>query len=125
DALVDGQHPYTAHVIELPVRDDAGKLNLRPALLQKNADSAPDYLPLSRANIIRQGFKFLGERYGWGHSYNGRDCSGFVSEVYRSMGALMPRNTSAQSVSPALQKRVFTEEDDREARLREIRSLNV
>src|SRR3546814_6380766 len=71
-------------------------------LLQKNADSASDYLPLTRANIIRQGFRFLGERYGWGHGYNGRDCSGFVSEVYRSMGVQLPRNTSDQSVSPAL-----------------------
>ena len=44
---------------------------------------------------------FLGERYGWGHRYNGRDCSGFVSEVYQSMGVQLPRNTSDQSVSPA------------------------
>jgi len=94
-------------------------------LLQKNADTAGDYLPMTRENIIRQGFKFLGERYGWGHSYNGRDCSGFVSEVYRSMGALMPRNTSAQSVSPALQKRIFTDKVGSAARMEAIRSLDV
>jgi SH3 domain (SH3b1 type)/NlpC/P60 family len=122
---VNGQHPYSAHVIELPVRAEEGQLRLLPALLQKNSDTADDYLPMTRANIIRQGFKFLGERYGWGHSYNGRDCSGFVSEVYRSMGALMPRNTSAQSVSPALQARVFSADDGQNARMDAVRSLNA
>jgi hypothetical protein len=122
---VNGQHPYTAHVIELPVRAEEGELRLLPALLQKNTDTADDYLPLTRANIVRQGFKFLGERYGWGHSYNGRDCSGFVSEVYRSMGALMPRNTSAQAVSPALDKRLFGAGDGREARMEAVRALEA
>ena len=62
---------------------------------------------MTRANILRQAFKFLGERYGWGHSYNARDCSGFVSDVYRSMGVWMPRNTRDQSVSPGLNHRLF------------------
>ena len=109
----------------LPVRADEGQLRLLPALLQKNSDTAADYLPMTRANIIRQGFKFLGERYGWGHSYNGRDCSGFVSEVYQSMGALMPRNTSAQSVSPALQARLFNADDGQKARIDAVRALDV
>jgi cell wall-associated NlpC family hydrolase len=59
-------------------------------------DTAPDYLPLTRANVIRQAFKFLGERYGWGHSFNARDCSGFTNDVYRSFGILMPPNSGAQ-----------------------------
>ena len=111
DALVNGQHSYTSWVVELPVRDADGALAFAPALLQKNQDTAGDYLPLTRANVIRQAFKFLGERYGWGHSYNGRDCSGFVSEVYRSMGVELPRNTSDQSVSPALNRTVFGKND--------------
>src|SRR5690606_41956741 len=109
----------------LPVRAEEGELRLLPALLQKNSGPAADYLPMTRANIIRQGFKFLGERYGWGHSYNGRDCSGFVSEVYQSMGALMPRNTSAQSVSPAMQARVFNAHAGVKARMDAVRSLNA
>lgn len=125
DAPVNGQHPYNAHVIELPVRTADGNLLLAPALVQRNAATAGDYLPLTQANIIRQGFKFLGERYGWGHSYNGRDCSGFVSEVYRSMGIQMPRNTSDQSVSPGLQKHLFSETDDSDARMAAAHSLEV
>ena len=125
DQLVNGQHPYTAHVIELPLRRDDGSLAFAPALLQKNADTAADYLPLTQANIIRQAFKFLGERYGWGHAYDGRDCSGFVSEVYRSMGVLMPRNTSDQGVSPAFGKRVFAETDKHAARMTAALAVEV
>lgn len=125
DKPVNGQHPYTAHVIELPVRKPDGTLAFAPALLQKNADSSADYLPLTAANIIRQSFKFLGERYGWGHAYEGRDCSGFVAEVYRSMGVQMPRNTSDQGVSPAFAKQVFQPDNDSALRNRAARATRV
>jgi cell wall-associated NlpC family hydrolase len=104
DKPVNGQHPYASWIVELPIRNADGKLGFAPALLQRNTDTAADYLPLTGANIIRQAFKFLGERYGWGHGYNARDCSGFVSDVYASMGVQMARNTSDQSVSPAFQR---------------------
>jgi hypothetical protein len=122
---VNGQHPYTAHVIELPERTSDGTLRFTPALLPNTADTSADYLPLSRANVLRQGFKFLGERYGWGHSYNARDCSGFVSDVYRSFGVQLPRNTRDQAVSPALNRITFTAADDHERRLRVLRDLEI
>jgi len=125
DQPVNGQTPYAAHVIELPLRKADGSLGFSPALLQKNTDTAADYLPLTRANIIRQAFKFLGERYGWGHAYDGRDCSGFVSDVYRSMGVQMPRNTSKQAISPALEHRAFTAKDSREERIKAAQALQV
>lgn len=125
DQPVNGQHPYASWIVELPVRTEAGKLGFAPALLQRNSDNAADYLPLTRANIIRQAFKFLGERYGWGHSYNGRDCSGFVSEVYASMGVQMPRNTSDQSDSPALQRTVLGPGANAPARRAAVDALEV
>jgi cell wall-associated NlpC family hydrolase len=125
DQPVNGQTPYATYTLELPIRDSDGKLQFTPALLQKNTDTAPDYLPLTPANIIRQAFKFLGERYGWGHGYNGRDCSGFVSDVYRSMGVQMPRNTSKQAISPALRHRAFTDADSHDARLKAAYELQV
>jgi cell wall-associated NlpC family hydrolase len=125
DQPVNGQHPYTSWALELPLRNADGSLGFAPALLQKNADTVADYLPLTRANIIRQAFKFLGERYGWGHSYNGRDCSGFVSEVYRSMGVQLPRNTSDQSVSPALDRTHFEPSDGRDKRMAAVAALQV
>ena len=125
DQPVNGQHAYTAHVLRLPWRDPDGKLKLGPALLQRNADSSADYLPLTKANIISQAFKFLGERYGWGHDYDGRDCSGFVSDVYRSMGVQMPRNTRDQSISPGLQHQIFGAGDDHDARIRAAMALQT
>jgi cell wall-associated NlpC family hydrolase len=125
DQPVNGQSPYTSWVLSLPVRGTDGTLSFHPALLQRNQDSAADYLPLTRANIIRQAFKFLGERYGWGHAYNGRDCSGFVSDVYRSMGVQMPRNTRDQSISPGLAHTVYTDKDSHEARVKAAKALEV
>jgi hypothetical protein len=122
---VNGQHHYASHVIELPVRNEDGSLRFAPALLPRRESSSADYLPLTKANIIRQAFLFLGERYGWGHSYNGRDCSGFVSEVYRSMGVELPRNTRDQAVSPALNRIALSEKDDRTKRLALVRELQV
>lgn len=125
DAPVNGQHPYTSWVLDLPVRNADGTLALAPALLPRTADTAAASLPATPANLIRQGFKFLGERYGWGHAFGTRDCSGFVSEVYRSVGLLLPRNTSAQAVSPALQEVPLPPASDRAGRLAVLKTLRV
>ncbi|HET7267538.1 MAG TPA: SH3 domain-containing protein [Oleiagrimonas sp.] len=125
DKPVNGQGPYASHVIKLPLRKTDGSLAFTHALLQKNTGTLDHYLPLTRANIIRQAFKFLGERYGWGSSYDGRDCSGFVSDVYRSMGIVMPRNTSAQSVSPAANLTAFDESSTHAERMQAVRDLQV
>ena len=122
---VNGQAPYASHVVELPVRDDDGRLRIVPALLPRTADVSPDYLPLTHANLLRQGFKFLGERYGWGHGYDARDCSGFVSEVYRSMGVALPRNTRDQSVSPVLNRIALPDAAGEDARRRAVAELQV
>jgi hypothetical protein len=125
DQPVNGQHPYSSWILDLPVRNADGRLAFAPALLPKIADSAADYLPLTRANLIRQAFRFLGERYGWGHAYNGRDCSGFVSEVYRSMGVELPRNTSDQAVSPVFARTRFEAGASRAERMAAIDALDV
>lgn len=125
DAPINGQATYTSWVLSLPMRDGKGRLQFAPALVQRNADTADDYLPLTRANILRQAFKFLGERYGWGHAYDGRDCSGFVSDVYKSMGVLMPRNTSDQSISPALDHVKFDADSSDEERARAVANLDI
>jgi len=117
---VNGQGPYVSWTIDLPVRRDDGSLGFKPALLQKIKDTSPTYLPLTRANIIRQAFKFLGERYGWGHLYNARDCSGFTSDVYRSMGIFLPPDSAAQGRSPALRQRVFSASDSHQERVKAV-----
>ena len=123
--LVNGQHAHASHVVELPVRQADGSLAFAPALIPKVADVSGEYLPLTPANLLRQSFKFLGERYGWGHSYDARDCSGFVSEIYRSFGVLVPRNTRDQATSPALDRIGFGKDDGIDKRMPAVRALQV
>ncbi|HET9048162.1 MAG TPA: SH3 domain-containing protein [Chiayiivirga sp.] len=123
--LVNGQLPFASHVVALPVRSADGTLDFAPALVPRSADVSPSYLPLTRANLIAQAFKFLGERYGWGHSYGTRDCSGFVSEVYRSFGVAIPRNTRDQGVSTAFERIVLDERMDHAERIATMRQLDV
>lgn len=96
---VNGQNPYTSHIVELPLRAADGLLEFSPALIARSRDVRPGYLPYNAASILTQAFKFLGERYGWGHDYAGRDCTGFIGEVYKSFGIVMPRNTGQQADS--------------------------
>lgn len=122
---VNGQQAHASWVVQLPVREADGRLKLVPALLPRSQDTAADYLPLTPRRLLQQAFKFLGERYGWGHDYDTRDCSGFVSEIYRSFGVLLPRNTSAQAISPALDRLPFTSRDGKAARERAVTGLQV
>jgi cell wall-associated NlpC family hydrolase len=100
---VNGQLPLAHRVVELPARDAVGALRVVPALIARSEPLAAAPLPYSAANLIRQAFRFLGERYGWGHDLDARDCSGFVSEVHRSMGMLLPRNSGDQAASPVFE----------------------
>ncbi|XYJ08265.1 SH3 domain-containing protein [Telluria sp. B2] len=122
---VNGASAYASWALEVPVRGDDGRLAFKPALLRRSADSAPGYLPLTQANIIRQAFKFLGERYGWGHQFNARDCSGLTSEVYRSMGLLLPPNSGLQGSSAAFRHRRFTDQDSHADRVLALKGAQV
>ena len=119
-----GQNPFASHVVLLPVRDEDGKLAIKQALIARNKDVHRGYLPYTRENITRQAFKFLGERYGWGHSYNARDCTGFVSEVYKTFGIFMPRNSGQQGLSSMGENTRFSEDASRQEKLDTFDSLD-
>ena len=120
-----GQNPYTSYVVLLPLRNFEGRLEIKPALIARNKDVSQGFFPFTRENIIRQAFKFLGERYGWGHSYNGRDCTGFVMEVYKTFGIHMPRNTGQQGSGSYGENTRFTQESSREEKLKALESWDV
>ncbi|KAB7768086.1 NlpC-P60 family protein [Xanthomonas maliensis] len=122
---VNGQLPLAAYVVQLPRRAADGRLQLVPALIPRAADVQPGPLPASDAALLRQAFKFLGERYGWGNDYDARDCSGFVLDVYRSLGIALPRNTGDQARSPLLQRLPFDAQAPRSQRLRQLAQLQV
>lgn len=93
---VHGQNPHASYIVKLPVRNSDGSLDFTPALIARQQDVSIGYLPYTTANVLQQAFKFLGDRYGWGHDYDSRDCTGFIIEIYRSFGLLMPRNSGQQ-----------------------------
>ncbi|MCP4045267.1 MAG: hypothetical protein GY732_04675 [Gammaproteobacteria bacterium] len=120
-----GQNPYTSHTVVLPVRDSEGKLEFKQALIARNQDVNLGFIPFTRENIIRQAFKFLGERYGWGHSYNARDCTGFVMEIYKSFGIYMPRNTGQQGTAAFGENTRFSAESTQEEKLQALKSMDI
>ncbi|QBG37224.1 SH3 domain-containing protein [Litorilituus sediminis] len=94
-----GQNPFTSYVVKYPSKDEQGKLVVRLLAISKAQDITVGTMAMTPANIIQQAFQFLGERYGWGHDFNGRDCTGFIGEVFKSFGILMPRNSGQQAKS--------------------------
>ncbi len=123
--LLHGQNVYTSHIVSLPVRLGDGTLAFEPALIARSADVHVGNLPFTRANVVRQSFKFLGERYGWGHDYNARDCTGFVSEVYRTFGIVMPRNSGDQRDSAIGLNERFDPTATRDVRMDALRAMDT
>ena len=82
----------------MPYRKADGRAGVAGAYISKKSDVSTQYPAYSQANIIRQAFKLLGQRYGWGGQYNGRDCSGFVHDVFLSMGVAFPRDSKQQAI---------------------------
>jgi len=122
---IDGQNPKSSYPVLLPAQGEHGELEFRTALIARNQDVRVGYMPYTRRNILHQAFKFLGERYGWGHSYNARDCSGLVMEVYKTFGILLPRNSAQQSKSPIGDNTYFGASDSADEKLKILASCDV
>ena len=122
---VNDQGSLGSWVVDFPVRSNSGALHFKQVLIPRSADTATAFLPASQATIIQQSFKFIGERYGWGHDYNARDCSGFVSEIYQSMGILLPRNTSDQAKSTVFERETLGDDTQRSERIKILMKLQI
>lgn len=98
-AIIDRQASAGNYVIKLPVRDEAGSLVFKYALVPKNDKVVLGSLAYTRSNIIKQVFKLQGGRYGWGGLFGSHDCSAVVLDLYRSFGLRLPRNASEQAIA--------------------------
>ena len=123
--LLNGQNTYASHIVQLPTRDENGQLAIKPAMISKTADVNIGYLAYTEQDLIKQGFKFLGERYGWGHDYNGRDCTGFVGEIYKSFGLLMPRNSGQQGSSEYGKNSRFDKNANEASKLSVVKNMAI
>ena len=98
--LVDNQSPAGNYVVKIPTRNSQGNAVFKQALVSVAKDVHEGYLPYTHNNILKQAFKLQGERYGWGGSFQGHDCSSFVRDVYSSFGFQLPRNADEQESAP-------------------------
>jgi cell wall-associated NlpC family hydrolase len=107
--------PHTSgNKVLIPIRDQSGDLATVEMDLGENADICIGALPYTRANVIRQAFKSLHLRYGWGGMFDARDCSSFVMDIYRCFGMDLARNTSWQ---PECEGKKYTFPDNSKKRL--------
>ena len=47
--------------------------------------------------VARIGDRMMGQTYGWGGLYGGRDCSAMMRDLFVAFGLWLPRNSSAQA----------------------------
>ncbi|WP_025641905.1 SH3 domain-containing protein [Schnuerera ultunensis] len=87
-----------SHIVALPARNQEGQLEIVEKEIYILDKFNKGYLPYTKENIIRQGFKFYGEEYGWGGKDNKRDCSALIMDIHRTFGLKLPRNSIEQGV---------------------------
>ena len=86
------------YAVQLPIRSSSGKALLKDFYVSRKTDVHEGFPTFTQRNIIRQAFKLLAARYGWGGMYYGRDCSGFTHDVFLSMGVDLPRDSAQQAL---------------------------
>ena len=82
--------------VMIPSRNSNGILGTKTADIPKSSANH-GYLTYTYNNVLIQAFKYLNQDYGWGGLDDGVDCSGFVANVFRSFGFMLPRNSGEQS----------------------------
>ena len=60
--IKENENSYT---ILIPLKDKYGNLKVREKEIDISEAFSKGYLPYTKENIIKQGFKFKGEEYGW------------------------------------------------------------
>ena len=98
--LEDSPHPNDDRfwIVHYPVRDK-GALKWIITYVDKTADVHKGFLPYTSGNVVRQAFKMIGERYGWGGVNGRRDCSEFIRNTFATMGVVLPRHSQKQAAS--------------------------
>lgn len=84
---------YDSYVVNVPVRNAEGGLEYAHLTVPLSKDVHIGYMEYTRANVVRQAFKMIGNPYGWGGADGERDCSSLVRDVYLCFGIYLPRNS--------------------------------
>lgn len=94
-------HSYAdKYQLILPKRNYQGTICFEKLYLPRDERASLGYLTLDGDNIIKQGAKFIGEKYDWGGKNGGHDCTSLISDLYGACGVLMPNNSYKQLLLP-------------------------
>lgn len=97
---VQNRRSWNNYIVWLTCRAPDGSFFRQKGLIPMSRDVSVGYLNLTTGGILKQAFKCLGDRYGWGGMLESRDCSSYIREVYRCFGLILPRNTTGQLQMP-------------------------
>jgi hypothetical protein len=87
----DGKHYLVAS------RDKKGRAHLEKVIATKPNIIAKKPLPFTPKNVAMVAKEFYGEPYGWGGSYECRDCSATTRDFLGPFGIFLRRNSSKQA----------------------------
>ncbi len=82
--------------IIIPYQKADGNFSLKKAYVKKESVSS-GHLAYTPRNIIDQAFRLLNAPYSWGGAQGEQDCSGFIKQVFSTVGINLPRNSLAQA----------------------------
>jgi hypothetical protein len=80
----------------IPLRGENGVAELAETLFSLK-QARPWPLPANPAWMAAVGNQMLGQQYGWGGMYGGRDCSATLRDLFAPFGIYLPRNSAAQA----------------------------
>ncbi|MCY0880498.1 MAG: NlpC/P60 family protein [Firmicutes bacterium] len=93
----DHQSAQDHVMIYWPIRQKDGSLSIQQRWVNDGPGLHRSYYPTTRRHLLQQAFTLLGQRYGWGDSFDRHDCSSFIMDSYRQIGVFLPRNSRAQA----------------------------
>lgn len=92
----DNAGTANAWAVLLPLRAEDGTLTTAEARIPFGDDVSEGFPALTDRALLRQVFRLLGQRYGWGGMFGGWDCSSLCADAYAVFGVMLPRNSSRQ-----------------------------
>ncbi|MCW8822086.1 MAG: SH3 domain-containing protein [Sulfurovum sp.] len=79
------------------LRDSKGRAHIQKVKVEKPSIIAKKPLPFTAKNVGMLAKEFYGEPYGWGGSYECRDCSATTRDFLGAFGIFLRRNSSKQA----------------------------
>jgi len=104
--------PEGCYPIKIPLKNrlDNETYGIFPISSAKEVKTS--FLDFNQRNLIKQAFKMVGERYGWGGSDYNKDCSRFIMDIFKCFGIYLPRDTKYQEIMTPAERTSFPQQTE-------------